>query len=98
MSGLMQDYGLWVYVILFLYCALKSGSLPLLAGYAAQAQLLDLSLVLGVTFAGGYLGDEARFLAARSIERAALYNGTSLLPLSWISDLHRTHQHKGETS
>lgn len=65
MSELMQDYGPWVYVILFLYCALKSGSLPLLAGYAAQAQLLDLSLVLGVTFAGGYLGDEARFLAAR---------------------------------
>ncbi len=33
---LLQDYGAAVYVILFLYCVLKSGALPLFGGYAAQ--------------------------------------------------------------
>jgi membrane-associated protein len=34
--ALVRDYGTAVYVLLFAYCALKSGSLPLFAGYAAQ--------------------------------------------------------------
>ncbi len=63
--GLVRDYGLWIYVLLFAYCALKSGALPLFAGYAAQADFLELSPVVLATFAGGYLGDEARFAVAR---------------------------------
>ena len=39
---LIQEYGLWVYLLLFAYCALKSGALPLFAGYAAQAGALEL--------------------------------------------------------
>jgi len=62
---LLRDYGTAVYVILFLYCALKSGALPLFGGYAAQQGALDPLWVAGVAFAGGYLGDEARFYAAR---------------------------------
>ena len=65
LSDLVREYGTWIYILLFAYCMLKSGSLPLFAGYAAQTQALDLSLVLAVTFAGGYLGDEARFFIAR---------------------------------
>ncbi len=65
LSDLVREYGTWMYILLFAYCMLKSGSLPLFAGYAAQTQALDLSLVLAVTFAGGYLGDEARFFIAR---------------------------------
>lgn len=65
LSDLLQEYGTWIYILLFAYCMVKSGSLPLFAGYAAQTQALDLSLVLAVTFAGGYLGDEARFFIAR---------------------------------
>jgi membrane-associated protein len=65
LPDLIQGYGSWIYVALFLYCVLKSGSLPLFAGYAVQAQLLELPVVLVATFAGGYLGDEARFFAAR---------------------------------
>ncbi|QLF70419.1 DedA family protein [Peteryoungia desertarenae] len=65
LSELIRAYGTWIYILLFAYCMLKSGSLPLFAGYAAHAQALDLPLVLVVTFAGGYLGDEARFFIAR---------------------------------
>lgn len=64
-SDFIQDYGVWVYLLLFAYCALKSGSLPLFAGYAAQAEFLALIPVMLVTFAGGYLGDELRFAVSR---------------------------------
>ncbi len=63
--ALVRDYGMAVYVLLFGYCALKSGSLPLFAGYAAQAGALDVAGVAAASFAGGYLGDEARFALAR---------------------------------
>lgn len=63
--ALIDDYGTAVYFLLFGYCALKSGTLPLFGGYAAQAGALDLGLVATATFAGGYLGDELRFAIAR---------------------------------
>lgn len=62
---LLEQYGPWVYGLLFLYCGLKSGALPLFAGYAAYAGALDPWIVAAVTFAGGYLGDEIRFAVAR---------------------------------
>lgn len=62
---LIGDYGTAVYVILFLYCALKSGALPLFGGYAAQQSVLDPLLVTVAALAGGYLGDELRFAVAR---------------------------------
>ncbi|UWQ19699.1 DedA family protein [Jannaschia sp. M317] len=54
-----------VYALLFGYCALKSGALPLLAGVVAQQGVLDPILVAVTVFLGGYLGDEARFAVAR---------------------------------
>ena len=63
--SLIDDYGVLVYVLLFGYCALKSGALPLLGGVAAQAGALDLSLVAVSTFLGGHVGDEVRFAVAR---------------------------------
>lgn len=62
---IIRDYGLLSYVILFLYCALKSGSLPLFAGIAAHLGALDVALVATVVFLGGYLGDELRFYVGR---------------------------------
>lgn len=62
---LIGDYGVAVYIILFLYCALKSGALPLFGGYAAHQGVLDPILVSAAALAGGYLGDEVRFAAAR---------------------------------
>lgn len=64
-TDLIRDYGTVVYILLFLYCALKSGILPLFAAYAAQMELLSLPIVAIATFAGGYLGDELRFYVAR---------------------------------
>lgn len=63
--ALLNEYGTAVYLLLFAYCAFKSGALPLFAGYAAQTGALDVAIVAAVTFAGGYLGDEARFAFAR---------------------------------
>lgn len=63
--NLISQYGTLVYLLLFAYCSLKSGSLPLFGGYAAHTGALEVSLVALVTFAGGYLGDEVRFSVAR---------------------------------
>lgn len=54
-----------VYVILFGYCALKSGALPFFAGLVAYAGSLDVFAVIAASFLGGYLGDELRFFLAR---------------------------------
>lgn len=61
----LRAYGPWVYGLLFLYCALKSGALPFFAAVAAQAGSLDVTIVALASFAGGYMGDEARFAVAR---------------------------------
>jgi membrane-associated protein len=64
-TDLVQAYGALVYALLFAYCMLKSGLLPVAAGYGAQAGLLDWSWVAAAVFLGGYLGDELRFALAR---------------------------------
>lgn len=66
MLALIQQYGLLVYLLLFGYCALKSGWLPLFAGYAAHTGALDVGYVALAAFMGGYLGDELRFALART--------------------------------
>lgn len=63
--NIVRDYGALSYAILFLYCALKSGSLPLFAGIAAHFDALNVWLVASAAFAGGYLGDELRFYLGR---------------------------------
>jgi membrane protein DedA with SNARE-associated domain len=62
---IVRDYGPLSYGILFLYCAIKSGSLPLFAGIAAHFDALNVALVATAAFAGGYLGDELRFYLGR---------------------------------
>ncbi|MRG70449.1 DedA family protein [Alphaproteobacteria bacterium HT1-32] len=64
-NSLILEYGTLVYILLFAYCALKSGALPLFAGLVAQYGSLDVMIVAAVTLAGGYLGDELRFFVAR---------------------------------
>lgn len=71
---MLRDYGTAVYLILFLYCALKSGALPLFGGYAAQQGVLDPILVASAAFCGGYLGDEVRFALARRYGESFLGN------------------------
>ncbi|MGY5453498.1 DedA family protein [Agarivorans sp. MS3-6] len=64
--NLLNQYGTIVYLIVFAYCALKSGWLPLFAGYAAHTGALELGAVAIASFAGGYLGDELRFYLAKT--------------------------------
>ncbi len=52
--ALIQQYGLLVYLLLFGYCALKSGWLPLFAGYAAQTGALSIDFVVLAVCMGGY--------------------------------------------
>lgn len=66
LTNLIREYGTLVYILLFAYCMLKSGILPLFAGYAAQVGALDFGIVAAATLAGGYLGDEVRFYIARN--------------------------------
>lgn len=61
----LNDYGNFIYAFLFAYCLLKSGSLPLVGGYAAQVGVLDWPFVFAAAFFGGYVGDELRFFVAR---------------------------------
>ena len=63
--AVIRDYGALVYGLLFAYSALKSGTLPLFAGIAAQAGALDVVGVAAAVFVGGYLGDEVRYRVAR---------------------------------
>jgi membrane protein DedA with SNARE-associated domain len=63
--NIISQYGPLSYAILFFYCALKSGSLPLFAGIAAHLSALNVFWVATVVFLGGYLGDELRFYIGR---------------------------------
>lgn len=63
--SIISEYDVLSYAILFSYCALKSGGLPLFAGIAAHLGALDIVLVAGAVFSGGYLGDELRFFVGR---------------------------------
>lgn len=63
--NIIREYGLLTYAILFLYCALKSGSLPLFAGIAAHLDALSFVYAAAAVFLGGYLGDELRFFLGR---------------------------------
>lgn len=63
---------------------MKSGALPIFAGYAAQAGALDISIVAVSVFAGGYVADEARFFAARKYGVSAITSRPRLSKL-WVT-------------
>lgn len=54
-----------VYVLLFGYCFIKSGAMPLFAGVLVAADALLLWPVVIAVFCGAYLGDELRFYIGR---------------------------------
>lgn len=70
---LINQYGVQIYGLLFAYCALKSGSLPLFAGFAAQQGALEIQWVMLAVLAGGYLGDEVRFWVTRTYGDGWIY-------------------------
>lgn len=54
-----------VYFLLFTYCFVKSGAVPLFAGIMVSANALSAPSVVIAVFLGGYLGDELRFYLGR---------------------------------
>jgi membrane protein DedA with SNARE-associated domain len=82
--NIVREYGMMSYAILFLYCALKSGSLPLFAGIAAHFGALNVALVALAAFTGGYLGDELRFYLGRK------YGVANLSSKAWYQRSLRT--------
>jgi|GEM_PF-268026 len=79
---LIMTYGVWIYALLFVYCAAKSGALPLFAGFAAQQGALDPFVASLCSFGGGYLGDELRFWWARRYGLSFLARWPKLAALS----------------
>jgi len=90
---LLRDYGSAVYILLFLYCTLKSGALPLFGGYAAQQGVLDPLWVAIATFGGGYLGDELRFFLARKYGESLTNNRPKLKV--WLNKAKLMLEHYG---
>ena len=70
--NIVCNYGMLSYVILLLYCTLRSGSVPLFAGLAAYFSALNLGWVAVVVFTGGYLGHELHFYLGRKYAIARL--------------------------
>lgn len=64
LGDLVRAYGPWIYALLFAYTAIKSGYLPVVAGYFASLGDLSLAMVAISAFLGAWLGDEARFWIA----------------------------------
>lgn len=58
-------YDMWVYALLLAYCLGKTGSLPMLAGYAAAQDALRVDMVLTVTMLGSMAGGQLRFALGR---------------------------------
>ncbi len=81
LESVIRDYGIGIYFVLFGYCFLKSGLLPLFAGYSAQLGWLETSPVILSVLLGGYLGDELRFLLARKYGLGFLIRRPRLHPL-----------------
>lgn len=85
------DLGPSIYARLFGYCALKSGYLPLFAGYLAAIGDLDLRWTWLSVFAGGCVGDEIRFWIARRLGPKLHTCPRLVRPLSLATRLFAKH-------
>ncbi len=66
---LIRQYGALIYALLFAYCAVKSGALPLFAGYAAKAGALDPISVFFAVLAGPILATKPGSRSLADMER-----------------------------
>lgn len=82
MRDVLVDLGPWIYPLLLGYCALKSGYLPVFAGYLAGNGDLDLRWTALSVFVGGFVGDEIRYWVARRAGPKLLLRPSLVQPLS----------------
>ena len=98
LEAFVQAYGVWVYVILFLIVFVETGlvvmpflpgdSLLFVVGALAGAELLNLSLVLGLLTAAAILGDQCNFLIGRHFGQRLLNANTR-----WFNRQHYDQAH-----
>lgn len=69
---LLREFGPWIPAVLFVYAFVKTGPLPIAAGYAATLGWVDPVPLLVALWAGAALGDLARFELGRRLGPAAL--------------------------
>ena len=61
----VNSYSYAAYLLIFIYCAVKSGALPLFAGILVSVEALLLLPVCLAAFSGAFFGDELRFYLGR---------------------------------
>ncbi len=84
LSTLIQQYG---YVAVLLGAFIEGESVVLLAGYFAHGELLDLRLVMIVTFVGSFCGDQTAYWLGRRY--GSRWRPKSALMQSRIADAER---------
>jgi membrane-associated protein len=61
----IEQHDQWVYALMLGYALLKTGPLPMVAGFAAASGALDVMALLVVVIAGSILGAQIRFNLGR---------------------------------
>lgn len=101
----VQNYGVWVYVILFLVVFVETGlvvmpflpgdSLLFVVGAMAGADLLSLPLVLGLLTAAAILGDQCNFLIGRHFGQRLLNANTRWFNRQAYDQAHAFYERYG---
>jgi membrane-associated protein len=101
----VQNYGVWVYVILFLVVFVETGlvvmpflpgdSLLFVVGAMAGADLLSLPLVLGLLTTAAILGDQCNFLIGRHFGQRLLSANTRWFNRQAYDQAHAFYERYG---
>ena len=101
----VQNYGVWVYVILFLVVFVETGlvvmpflpgdSLLFVVGAMAGADLLSLPLVLGLLTTAAILGDQCNFLIGRHFGQRLLNANTRWFNRQAYDQAHAFYERYG---
>ena len=101
----VQNYGVWVYVILFFVVFVETGlvvmpflpgdSLLFVVGAMAGADLLSLPLVLGLLTAAAILGDQCNFLIGRHFGQRLLSANTRWFNRQAYDQAHAFYERYG---
>lgn len=69
---LLRDFGPWANWAMFAYAFIKTGPLPIFAGYAVTLGWLDAGPLVAAVWSGAVLGDLVRFELGRKLGPAVL--------------------------
>ena len=77
---LIADYGVYFYLLVFVWTFFEGETIVLFAGFAAAQGLLDPLLLLVCAGLGSYLGDQCYFWLGRQLRRASARPFSGLAP------------------